>query len=105
MRDQLYILFLVVGIGLLVFASCGQSAPRNQLLANPAGASPELRDACRLTEQKCTRCHPIGKLFAIDVQGRQEWAPIVDRMRRISASSITIEDAEVVLNCLEQRVR
>jgi hypothetical protein len=100
MRDKLYIALLALAI-----ASCGQSPPRAALLANPDNASSELRAACALTEQKCTRCHPIGKLFAIDVQTREEWAPIVDRMRRNSASSITMEDAEVVLNCLEQRIR
>lgn len=94
-------------IALLVaaVASCGQSPPHASLIANPDRATPELRAACQLTEQKCTRCHPIGKIFAIDVHTREEWEPIVDRMRRIAASSITVEDAEIVLRCLEQRRR
>lgn len=73
--------------------------------ASPDAATPELRAACQLTEQQCTRCHPIGKLFAIDVQTREEWEPIVDRMRRIASSTITMEDAQVVRRCLEQRRR
>jgi len=100
MRTTLYLACLLTAL-----ASCGQSPPHATLIANPDQATPELRAACQLTEQKCTRCHPIGKLFAIDVQGRDEWEPIVDRMRRISASSITMQDAEVVLRCLEQRQR
>lgn len=100
MRATLYIALLVVAI-----AACGESLPRNSLIANPGEATSEVRAACALTEQKCTRCHPIGKIFAIDAQGREEWEPIVDRMRRISASSITMEDAQVVLRCLEQRQR
>lgn len=98
MRTTLYLALLVAAI-----AGCGESPPRTALMLNPSEASPELRAACQLTEQKCTRCHPIGKLFAIDVHTREEWEPIVDRMRRISASSITMDDAQVVLRCLEAR--
>ncbi len=90
---------------LAALAACGESGPRTSLVANPNEASDELRAACALTEQKCTRCHPIGKLFAIDVDTREEWEPIVDRMRRNSASSISIEDSQVILRCLEQRRR
>lgn len=100
MRTTRYLACLLAAL-----ASCGQSPPHSTLIANADQATPELRAACQLTEQKCTRCHPIGKIFAIDAEGRDEWEPIVDRMRRISASSITMEDAQVVLRCLEQRRR
>ena len=99
MRAKQFLLLLVA------IAACGEPGPRTSLVANPNEASDELRAACALTEQKCTRCHPIGKLFAIDVNTREEWEPIVDRMRRNSASSISIEDSQVILRCLEQRRR
>ena len=100
MRSQLYTAVLFAAL-----ASCGESPPRVALIANPGDSTPELRAACELTEQKCTRCHPIGKIFAIDADTREEWEPIVDRMRRNSASTITIDDAQVILRCLEQRRR
>jgi cytochrome c5 len=97
MRASLYPVALAVAL-----AACGQSPPRATLISNSDRATPELRAACELTERKCTRCHPIGKIFAIDVTSREEWEPIVDRMRRNSASTISMEDAQIVLTCLEQ---
>jgi hypothetical protein len=97
MRATLYTVALAIAL-----AGCGQSPPRQTLISNEDRATPDLRAACELTEKKCTRCHPLGKIFAIDVTTREEWEPIVDRMRRNSASTISIQDAQVVLTCLEQ---
>ena len=87
---------------LLALAACGESIPRQSLIANPPGP-PQLREACALTEQKCTRCHTLGRVLASDAHTRADWEPLVTRMRQMASSGITKPDTELVLRCLEQR--
>jgi hypothetical protein len=77
----------------LVLAGCGDALPRQSLLANPNTASFEIREACALTEQKCTRCHTIGRVIAWDAKTRAQWEPLVTRMRQMASSGITKADA------------
>jgi hypothetical protein len=87
----------------LMLVACGDQLPRHSLISNPNDAPVALRDACAFTEQKCTRCHTIGRVIAWDAQTRAQWEPIVTRMRQMVSSGITKADAEVVLDCLGQR--
>lgn len=87
----------------VVLAACGESLPRHALIATPGSAPPELREACAFTEQKCTRCHTIGRVLSWGADSRAEWEPVVARMRQMASSGITKADGEVVLRCLEQR--
>jgi len=87
---------------LLALAACGDSLPRGSLLGN-AVTTPELEAACLLTEHKCTRCHTIGRALAYDAVTREQWEPVVQRMRQMASSGITRADADVVLNCLSSR--
>lgn len=64
---------------------------------------PESGNACAVTEQKCTRCHTLGRVLAVDANSREQWEPIVLRMRRMASSGISSQDAEVVLSCLTSR--
>jgi hypothetical protein len=89
---------------LYALAACGDALPRQSLIANTNATPPELREACAFTEQKCTRCHTIGRVLAWDARTRRDWDPIVTRMRQMASSGITKADAETVLRCLEQRV-
>src|SRR5262245_26313668 len=95
---MLYRMVLVLGL----FA-CGESLPRQTLLASPSTASADLREACALTEQRCTRCHTIGRVLAWDAHSRAQWEPLVTRMRQMASSGISKADAEVVLRCLAER--
>ena len=87
---------------LFALVACGESLPRHSLVTNTE-AVPEIREACAFTEQKCTRCHTIGRVLSWDAHRRAEWEPIVTRMRQMASSGITKEDAEIVLRCLEHR--
>jgi hypothetical protein len=87
---------------LFALVACGESLPRHSLVQNN-DAPPEMREACAFTEQKCTRCHTIGRVLAWDAHDRADWEPIVTRMRQMASSGITKADADVVLRCLEQR--
>jgi len=88
---------------LFALAACGESLPRHALIANPSDAPPEVREACAFTEQKCTRCHTIGRVLAWDAHTRPQWEPLVTRMRQMASSGITKADGEVVLDCLSHR--
>jgi hypothetical protein len=87
---------------LFALAACGESLPRQSLVTNDE-AVPELREACSFTEQKCTRCHTIGRVLSWDAHRREDWEPLVTRMRQMASSGITKADAEIVLRCLERR--
>jgi hypothetical protein len=87
----------------LMVVGCGESLPRNSLIVSSGEPTPELRQACSFTEQKCTRCHTIGRVIAWDARTREQWEPLVTRMRQMVSSGITKEDAEVVLDCLGHR--
>jgi cytochrome c5 len=88
---------------LVMLAACGESLPRHALVVNESSATPQLRESCAFTEQKCTRCHTIGRVLAWDAHTRADWEPLVTRMRQMASSGITKADAEVVLSCLESR--
>lgn len=88
---------------LLLLAACGESLPRNSPLLSRSDPSPGLRQACALTELKCSRCHTIGRVLAWDAHTREQWEPVVTRMRFMVSSTITEQDAGVILDCLGQR--
>jgi hypothetical protein len=88
----------------LVLVACGEQLPRHSLVTGNETV-PETREACAFTEQKCTRCHTIGRVLAWDAHTRADWEPLVTRMRQMASSGITRADAEIVLHCLEQRDR
>ncbi len=88
---------------MFALAACGDSLPRGSLVDNPATATPELRAACALTEHRCTRCHTLGRALSFDAVTRDQWEPVVHRMRQMASSGITRADAEIILDCLSAR--
>jgi hypothetical protein len=84
-------------------AACGESLPRASLIGNTTTATPELQSACALTENRCTRCHTIGRVLAYDAVTREQWQPLVKRMSRMASSGITRPDEAVILDCLSAR--
>ncbi|HUS30932.1 MAG TPA: hypothetical protein VMZ53_20620 [Kofleriaceae bacterium] len=87
---------------MVLVAGCGEPLSRTSLVASPE-TSPDVRRACAVTEQKCTRCHTLGRVLAADATTRDQWEPIVLRMRRMASSGISSNDADVVLHCLASR--
>ncbi|MDB4961429.1 MAG: hypothetical protein JWP01_1428 [Myxococcales bacterium] len=84
----------------LTLVACGEALPRTSLVKNPDHASAEVREACAVTELKCTRCHTVGRIISFEATSRAQWEPIVTRMRQMTSSGISKSDAEVVLQCL-----
>ncbi len=79
------------------------SPPR--LLADDDPAPPEIREACAVTERKCSRCHTIDRVVVAQVSSAHHWEIYVGRMRRMSASGISEDDGRQVLRCLVYRWR
>ena len=85
----------------LLPVACGILLPQKAtLLPDPASAPPAIREACALAEQKCTRCHTLGRVLSFRTN---DWGQVVARMRRQTASTITDADEPVILTCLEYR--
>ncbi|MBC7976052.1 MAG: hypothetical protein H7138_13855 [Myxococcales bacterium] len=61
---------------------------------------PDIREACALATTKCARCHPIDRVVVSRGIGVGRWAMYVEQMRLKPSSSISPEDASVILRCL-----
>ena len=68
--------------------------------ADRARTPPSVREACTLTEQKCSRCHDLERI-QLAHHALVDWPVYVDRMRRLPASGITPGDATIILRCLD----
>jgi len=82
---------------LLGFAACKEPSP-----IYPAGASPEIVQACALTERKCTLCHDRDR-YEMQRNTPDRWAQIVQKMRLFPGSAITPADADIIVRCLNHR--
>ncbi|MGE0870700.1 MAG: hypothetical protein AB7P03_19195 [Kofleriaceae bacterium] len=72
----------------------------SSLLPYPEYASAQLKSDCILTQQKCTRCHTTGRIHVLQPQNREQWQPLVRRMRLMASSGIAERDVEPILRCL-----
>ena len=68
----------------------------------PPTAPPEIREACALTEQRCTACHERDRIIYAD-HTPDEWRNTVERMRRLPGSSIAPSETATILQCLLHR--
>jgi hypothetical protein len=82
--------------------ACSASPGRARLTA-PAGASPEIEDACRLAAVRCSRCHPIDRVLFARVERPLHWEWYVARMRRQPSSGISEDEARTIVRCLVTR--
>ena len=82
---------------LLAFVACKEPSP-----IYPAGASPEIVQACALTERKCTLCHDRDR-YEMQRNTPDRWTQIVQKMRLFPGSAITPADADIIVRCLNHR--
>lgn len=83
----------------LAAACSGGSSPR-VLLLQPAGAPPEIRQACALAEIRCSSCHTLERITNAVHRTAPEWEWQVRRMRLMPASGISQADADEIVKCL-----
>jgi hypothetical protein len=81
---------------LLVLAACER---RVALVTDVGRAPPEIREACALTDRKCSGCHDLDRILLARDRG-VEWPTVVDRMRRLQRSGISEQDGGIILRCL-----
>jgi hypothetical protein len=80
--------------GVCSLAACQEPPP-----LFPPTAPDDIRQACALTQQKCTACHDRDRIVSSH-RTMAEWRVTVERMRRIPGSSISLGDGEIILRCL-----
>lgn len=83
----------------LALVACGVPSPS----PGSSGADPDyLRDACRLTNDRCTRCHPLDRVLQARL-GAPQWRDYVHRMRLMPGSGIRPAEEAVLVDCLAYR--
>jgi hypothetical protein len=87
----------------IAFACHGPSEAYQQLVPNPARASPEIQASCRLAAARCTQCHRIDRVLVLERRGFEHWERLVGRMRLMPSSGINDHDAATIVRCLEDR--
>jgi hypothetical protein len=88
-------------LAMIVVAACargGAPIPAAEL----ARDSPGLEDACRLTGQRCTRCHSIDRVLLARLTP-SEWTGYVRRMRLMPGSGIPPAEEPILVRCLAFR--
>lgn len=88
---------------LVCLASCLPGPALGRLLPDEDHAPTRIREACTVTAKKCTRCHSIDRVLVAQVTSPNQWESYVGRMRRMTASGITAEDAPRIVECLVYR--
>jgi hypothetical protein len=88
---------------IVLLISLGGCPPQERLVLIPPSQSvktpPPIREACLLTEQKCSRCHDLERI-KVAHHALVDWPLYVDKMRRQPGSGITIADTKVIVQCL-----
>jgi hypothetical protein len=87
-------------LALVVLAGCPPS--ERLVLLSPAESArtpPPIRDACVITEQKCSKCHDLERI-RLAHPALVDWPLYVDKMRRQPGSGITVGDSSVIVRCL-----
>lgn len=90
-------------VAALAAACAFPPTPIELLLPEPELADPALRDACAVTATKCTTCHTLERVVVLRVASPRDWRPVVERMRLMRSSGISVADADVILHCLVVR--
>jgi hypothetical protein len=89
---------LVVVVVAQLLAACAEG-PRG-LLTGTSTPPPEVQQACAVATTKCARCHPIDRVVVSRGIGIGRWQMYVEQMRLKPSSSISLDDADVILRCL-----
>lgn len=91
----------LLAIALIALTACGADPPRALLTGTSPSPPPgDVAQACALASTKCARCHPIDRVVVSRGIGMGRWQMTVEQMRLKPSSSISPDDANVILRCL-----
>lgn len=76
------------------------SPPGKLTLEVDSHAPPDIASACRLADHRCSRCHPIERIFNGRVASFEQWQAVVHRMRLQQGSAISVEEEPVLVRCI-----
>jgi len=88
------VLTAVIALALFAAGSCQDVPP-----LYPSSAPDDIKQACAVTERKCTACHERDRIVYANHNVR-EWQATVERMRTYPASAMTAADTQVIMRCL-----
>jgi hypothetical protein len=82
------------------WAGCAAEQRGFDVKPGVGGADQALARACRLAEQRCSRCHPLDRVLTAHVADPVDWENYVSRMRRTPGSGIREDEEEPLVRCL-----
>jgi hypothetical protein len=91
-----------LALTLLVACSlgCAGNEARRGDRVDVSGYPEEIRDAYRVFEFRCSRCHTLARPLNARIDDPQHWVRYVRRMRRQSGSGIDEKNGETILKFL-----
>lgn len=93
-----------VAVALAVALACGptgrRAPPVEQLLDGMSGPDPATEAGCQLTARRCTACHDIDRVLAVQPADPFQWQQTIGKMRRMRGSGISDRDGHEILRCL-----
>lgn len=63
----------------------------------------QIRAACRVADERCTRCHSLDRVVALAPDGPADWGRYVRWMRLTPGSAISALDERAIVACLQYR--
>ena len=83
----------------VLFSSCA-SPPGRLTFEVDSRAPPDIVNACRLADHRCSRCHPIERIINGRVSSFEQWQAVVHRMSLQLGSAIAVEEEPALVRCL-----
>ena len=90
----------------LVFALAACSKADLLASSSPAvaaGAPPDIHAACALASGRCSQCHSLDPVIALQPGSPDEWRRYVRRMRHMPGSAIADDEEAPIVSCLVYR--
>ena len=84
---------------LVVGLACHSPRWETQVQGHP----PEIQRACAVMARRCTRCHSLDRVAAMQIPQPRGWELLVNRMRLQPSSGISLADQEVIVRCIVYR--
>lgn len=96
---EFVMIVVIVGLSACTRPDLLASAPPSVSLRAP----PDIRDACELASARCTQCHSLDPVIALQPNRPADWRRYVRRMRHMPGSAIAPDEETPIVTCLVYR--